>query len=209
MKSGKHAENLKSFVKRTIKESAHVEWKPVDPKRALVRAVLSADTPEARVDEAMAVIDREFVDLNELRVATELEMQSMLGAKFPDIERKAVRIVAILNAIFEKEGTLSFERLLTLGKKEVRAFLRDLPDMTPYVEGYLLMYGLESPAVPVDQELLNHLVETGVLEEGTTAEEAQKALETAMKAEEMHSFFVGSRVVVTERLSKRKKSASA
>lgn len=205
MKSGKHADNLKGFVKRTIKEAGAPEWVALDAKRAMVRGILSAETTEARVDEAMAVIDKEFVDLNELRVATELEMQSMLGVKFADIERKAVRIVTVLNAIFEKEGTLSFERLKTLGKKEARAFLRELPDMTAYVEAYVMLYGLESPAVPVDKELLGLLVEHDVLEEETSAEDAQKALEGSMKADEMHAFFVGSRAAVSERIGKRKK----
>lgn len=205
MKSGKHAEQMKAFVKRSIKESGGAEWAALDAKRALVRGILSAETTEARVDEAMVVIDREFVDLNELRVATELEMQSMLGVKFPDIERKAVRIVAILNAIFEKEGTLSFERLKTLGKKEARAFLRELPEMTPYVEAYTLMYGLESPAVPVDRELVALLVEEEAVDEGSTLEDVQKWLEGAMKVEEMHAFFQGSRALVGERLGKKKK----
>lgn len=205
MKSGKHAEQMKAFVKRSIKESGGAEWAALDAKRALVQGILSAETTEAKATEAMLVIDREFVDLNELRVATELEMQSMLGVKFPDIERKAVRIVAILNAIFEKEGTLSFERLKTLGKKEARAFLRELPEMTPYVEAYTLMYGLESPAVPVDRELVALLVEEEAVDEGSSLEDVQKWLEGAMKVEEMHAFFQGSRALVGERLGKKKK----
>ena len=63
---------------------------PLDPLKALVRGAMSFDVPDARADEAMAVIDREFVDLNELRVATELEVQELLGNKYPAIERRAM-----------------------------------------------------------------------------------------------------------------------
>lgn len=204
MKSAKSTDSLKSWVKKLLKEVYAGELLPLDPRRAVVRAVLSADTSEARADEAMKVIDAEFVDLNEVRVATELELQAMLGPKYPDIERRVARMLTVLNAIFDKEGTLSFERIKALPKKEARAWLRELPDMTPYVEAYLMMYGLESPAMPVDDELVLILNELGHVEDGQTAFDVQKHLEAAAKPEDLHALHVGARKLVSER-SRRKK----
>ena len=92
MKSAtKHAEELRSLFKRLTKDcKPEPRQPPLDPLKALVRGAMSFDVPDARADEAMAVIDREFVDLNELRVATELEVQELLGNKYPAIERRAM-----------------------------------------------------------------------------------------------------------------------
>lgn len=197
MKNAKTGENLKSFVKKAIKEGKGAKITPLDPLRALVRGILSYDIStyggESKVDDALAVIEREFCDLNELRVATELELQDMLGLKYPDIERRAVRIVAILNAVFEKEGTLSFERIKAMNKKEIRQFLSELPEMTTFIEAYTMLFGFESSALPVDAELVALLIEQEAAEEGTTPEEAQKALENQLKADEIPEFHAGSR----------------
>jgi endonuclease III len=206
MKNAKTVENLKTFVKKALKEGKGAEVTQMDPLRALVRGILSYDLAggggEGRVDEAFVVIDREFCDLNELRVATELELQDMLGVKYPDIERRAVRIVAILNTVFEKEGTLSFERIKALGKKEIRQFLREMPEMTPYIEAYTMLYGFDSAAVPVDGELLELLVENEAAEEGTTVEEAQKAIENQLKADEIPEFHAGNRKLLAGKKKK-------
>jgi hypothetical protein len=46
-------------------------------------------------------IEKEFVDLNELRVATDLEIQELLGTRYPDIQRRVAMITQSLNNIFE------------------------------------------------------------------------------------------------------------
>lgn len=202
MKNPKHNENLKSFAKKVLKESKKSEITQIDPLRAIVRGVLTADLSEARADEAFEVIDREFVDLNELRVGTELELQDMLGEKYPGIEGRAMKMVAILNAVFEKEGTLTLDRVKALGKKEIRQYFRELPEMTPYVEAYIMMYGFDSAAVPVDNELLAMLVDADAADENSTVEEVQKSLENHLKVEEMIDFHVGARKLVAGKKKK-------
>lgn len=185
----KHADNLKSLYKKLLKEGKPDDRAPIDPLRAMVIGTLSFDASDNRVKDAMAVIDEVFVDLNELRVATELELVEMLGSKYPGIEHRAMMMREMLNAIFEKEHTLSFERIKTLGKKEVRAFLRDLPEMTPFVEAYTLLVGFEESAVPVDEMMLNVLREHAAIEDDTTLADAQRFVESHVKADEQFSFF--------------------
>ena len=43
----------------------------------------------------MQAIEQEFVDLNELRVATDLEIQELLGARYPQIEERVAMITAV------------------------------------------------------------------------------------------------------------------
>ena len=133
--AGKYAEELKALVKKFGKEGKAQPLQKQDPLRTLARAIFSFDTTDAKADEALAVVDREFVDINELRVATELEVEDLIGPRYPQIAKRAGMISSIFNGIFDKEGVLSLDRVSTLKKAEIRQFLKELPGMTPYVEG--------------------------------------------------------------------------
>ena len=185
----KHAEDLRSLMKRLARDCRPEPKEPLDPLTALVRGAMSLDVPDARADEAMAAIGREFVDLNELRVATELEVQEMLGTRYPGIERRVSMITQALNAIFEKEHTLSLDRLKTISKRDARQFLRDLPDMHPFVEAYVMLFAFDGHAVPVDEQMLAYLREAGIVEADTPLDEAQRFVEHAVKAEESYDWY--------------------
>ena len=185
----KHAETLRSLFKGLLKEGKPQPMNKIDPLKALVRGAMMFDVSDNRADEAMKLVEREFVNLNELRVATDLEIQELLGTRYPAIEKRVEMITGCLNRIFEKEHTLSLDRLKTISKRDARQFLRDLPDMHPFVEAYVMLVGFEAPAVPVDDEIVNYLREEGVLEEKATLDEAQRFLEHNLKAEECYEFF--------------------
>jgi hypothetical protein len=102
-------------------------------------------------------------------------------------------ITQSLNAIFEKEHTLNLERLVTISKRDARQFLRDLPEVHPFVEAYVMLFAFEGHTVPIDTQILDYLKEEGVLESETTLEEAQKFVEHHIKAEECHDFYAAVR----------------
>ena len=212
MKSAtKHAEELRSLFKRLLKEHKPGPWERQEPLKALVRGAMSYDMPDNRAEEAMRAIDKEFVDLNELRVATDLEIQELLGNRYPQIEKRVAMITLSLNAIFEKEHTLNLERLMTISKRDARQFLRDLPEMHPFVEAYVMLFAFEGHTVPIDTQILDYLKEEGVLEPETSLEEAQKFLEHHIKAEECHDFYAAVRAAAQGggEDSKKKKKAKA
>jgi endonuclease III len=185
----KHAENLKNLHKKLLKEGKPEPKQTIDPLRAIVMGTLSADTPDSRVQAAMAVIDSEFVSINELRVATELEVISLIGEKYPDIEHRALVLREMLNYLFEKEHTLTLDRIKTLGRKESRTALRELPEITSYIEAYTALFGFDEPAVPVDQGMLEILQSADAVEKETTPEEAQKFVESQIKGDDCYEFF--------------------
>ncbi len=196
----KHADNLRSLFKKLLKEGKPEPKQAVEPLRALVLGILSFDTADSRAQQAMEIIDREFVDINELRVATELEVIEIISPKYPQIEQRALMFHATLNQIFEKEHTLSFERIKTLGKKEARAMIKELPEMSPFVEGYTTLYGFDSGAIPIDDSILELLKESDTIEAETTHDEAQKFIESQLKADEMYDFyFVARRSVLAKK----------
>lgn len=185
----KHADELKSLFKRLLKEGKPPEREPLEPLKALVRGAMSYDVSDNRAEDAMRAIDREFVDLNELRVATDLEIQELLGTRYPDIERRVAMITQSLNAIFEKEHTLSLDRMKEISKRDTRQFIRELPDIHPFVEAYVMLMAFDGHAVPVDDEILALLKEEGVVDEETSVEDAQKFVEHHLKADDCYDFF--------------------
>jgi len=200
----KHAEELKSLCRKLIKEHKPGERAAQEPLWALVRGAMSYDVADERVEQAIKVIEKEFVDLNELRVATELEVQDLLGMRYPQIEERVKRITAALNAIFEKEHTLSLNRLKEVSRRDARQFLRDLPEMHPFVEAYVMLYSFDGHAVPIDDGMLAYLAEEEIVEEGTNLEDAQKFVEHHIKAEECHPFFSALRSAVSEGKGKKR-----
>lgn len=205
----KYADALKSLFKKLKKEFTPAEKPAMEPLKALVRGTMSYDVTDARADEAMVVIDREYVDLNELRVATELEMQAMLGSRFPDIENRVSLITTALNAIFEKESTLSLERLKTISKRDARQFLRDLPGMTPFSEAYVMAFAFEGNAIPLDQNMADYVKEHDAADPDATLEDVQKFLEHNLKNEECYEFYSVLRQAAETTEPKKKAKAKA
>jgi endonuclease III len=190
MKSAtKHAEELRSLIKRLGKEHKPGPKEKQEPLKALVRGAMSFDVSDSRAEDAMKAIGKEFVDLNELRVATDLEIQELLGTRYPAIERRVAMITQSLNAIFEKEHTLNLDRLGTISKRDARQFLRDLPEIHPFVEAYVMLYAFDGHTVPLDDQIVEYLKAEGILEPETTLEEAQKFVEHHVKAEECHDVY--------------------
>jgi len=201
----KHAETLKSDFKKLLKEHKPDERAQQEPLKALVRGAMSYDVSDARAEEAMSAIEKEFVDLNELRVATDLEIQELLGTRYPDIERRVAMITQSLNNIFEREHTLSLDRLNEISKRDARQFLRELPDVHPFVEAYVMLMSYDGHSFPIDDEILAYLIDQGIVEEGTNLADAQKFIEHHLKAEECYDFFHAVRQVVAERAARRAK----
>src|SRR3954470_14921763 len=136
----KHAEEFRSLCKKWMREQKPEPLAPLDPLRALVQGAMSYDVPDAKAQDAMKAINREFVDLNELRVATDLEIQELLGQRYPQIEKRVAMITQSLNNIFEREHPRSLDRRKTISKKDARQFLRELPDIHPFVEAYVMLF---------------------------------------------------------------------
>jgi hypothetical protein len=200
----KHADTLRSLFRSLMREVKPEPLAKLDPLRALVRGAMSFDVSDSKADDAMKIIDREFVHLNELRVATELEAQAILGSRYPDIERRVTMLTRALNVIFEKEHTLSLDRLKTISRRDARQYVRELPEIHPFVEAYVMLAGFEGSAVPVDSEIVAFLVGEEVLEENATLDEAQRFLENNLKAEEYQDFFVCLRKAIFSHKRKKK-----
>jgi len=181
---------LKQLFKRLSREAKPPERAPMEPLDALVRGAMSFDVSDNRAEDAMKAISKEFVDLNELRVATDLEIHELLGVRYPEIEKRVAMITQCLNAIFEREHTMSLNRLKDVSKREARQFLRELPDIHPFVEAYIMLYAFDGSAFPLDDDMLEYLREQDAVDAETNLHDAQKFLENHVKADEVYDSYV-------------------
>ena len=203
--AGKHADDLRALMKRLVKEYKPEDREPQEPLKALVRGAMSFDVSDSRATDAMRAIETEFVDLNELRVATDLEIQELLGVKYPEIEKRVEMITRSLNNIFEREHTLSLERLNNISRRDAREFLRTLPDIHPFVEAYVRLYGFDGHSFPIDDEILGFFRDQGIVEDATPLDEAQRFVEHHLKAEECHDLFASLRAGGVDGKTRKKK----
>jgi endonuclease III len=204
----KYADALRSLNRQLAREHKPQPIEPAEPLRALVRGAMSYDVADGKAEDAMKAIEKEFVDLNELRVATDLEIQELLGVRYPDIERRVAMITQALNNIFEREHTLNLERLKTVSRRDARQFLRELPEIHPFVEAYVMLYAFGGHAFPIDEEILMYLKDEDVVDAEASLDDAQKFIEHNLKAEEIQPFYTAIRAAVFEE-SRRKKKAKA
>jgi endonuclease III len=196
--ASKHAATLKSLRRKLCRQHKAADRPELDPLRALVLGVLREDCDDAKANRAMAALDEEFVDVNELRVATELELSNLIGEDYPHVVDRSVRLREILMSVFDAEGRLSIARVAAMNKKEQRATLHGLPMMSPFVEGHVALLGFGQAAVPVDDRMRVYLVSQGVLEPSGTVEEAQRFLESHLKSDECWPFFHACRAEVSK-----------
>jgi hypothetical protein len=204
----KHAEDLKSLCRKLVREHKPQERGGQEPLIALVRGAMSFDVSDSRAADAIKAIEKEFVDLNELRVATDLEIQEMLGQRYPEIERRVRMITGSLNNIFEREHTLSLNRLKEISRRDARQFLRELPEIHPFVEAYVMMMALDGNAFPLDEMMLEYLKEEEVFEPDISLEDAQRFIEHHLKAEDLYPFYASLRAEAMEgNKGKRKQKA--
>src|SRR3954467_2684280 len=135
--AGKHADKLKSVGKKLVKEHKPQPKQSQEPLKSLVRGAMSYDVTDTRADDAMKAIEKEFVGLNELRVATDLEIQELLGTRYPEIEKRVAMITHALNGIFEKEHTRTGEGMKEVSTGAARHFLRSLSGINAFTEAYV------------------------------------------------------------------------
>jgi endonuclease III len=201
--ASKHAEVLKSLLKKIAKEKP--DRPEMEPIQAVVRGVLSMDADDLLVDEAMQKIETEFVDLNEFRVATELEVQDIIGESMPKIDEKSTVLRATLHAAFEAEQTLKLDRLREMKKAEIRQYLKDLGTMPPFAEAFVALNAFDIAAFPVDESIHDYLIDEEVVEEEATVEETQAFLESYIRADDMYGAYLAVREKALQHESKKVK----
>jgi len=209
--------NATKYQKKLKKLLAGIDKAPkappegANPYEVMLRAILEANASAKLTERAMAAIEEEFVDINELRVSPPKEVADCLGKDYPEARRKAHEITGVLNATYIRRNKLSFDHVEKMTKRELRRHLAEL-GLSAYPAACLMLCVFGGHAVPVDETLVECLEMGGYIEPGSALEDVQGFLERvilqkhALAAHELFREYIAKSA---RALARRRKAAAA
>lgn len=142
---------LQNLLKKSYKPVIPVDNRPL--MEHLLYACLLENAPYELADEALARLEQDFFDWNEVRVTTITELTEVLS-RLPDPTSAAIRLKKNLHGLFESTYSFDLEELRkqNLGKA-LQRFER-LPAMSSFILSYITQHGLGGHAIPLDSAAL-------------------------------------------------------
>ena len=209
----KDAKKYEKKIKKLLTglKSVRVRKADDDPIRLLVQSVMEADASRQQADKAMAVLDKEFVDFNELRVAQPRELVEILGKNYPWARARALELTEALNRIYRRASEVSLDYAADLSKRDLRRHLHEL-GLTHYAAARLVLFAFNGHAMPVDRNLLETLVMDEYVPDGASVEDVQGFLERIVSQKDAPAAFERLRRHVEKRsdaLTKKRKAEEA
>lgn len=150
-------------------------WKK-SPLDTLVAVILSQNTNDKNSFAAFEILKKRFGDWNDL-----------LDAPIPQIAKlikvgglaniKAKRIMEVLKAIKEKEGSLSLKHLGNMSPEEARQYLMQFKGIGPKSAAVIVAFAFEKPSFPIDTHIFRVLKRIPLIPEKTSYENAHIMME--------------------------------
>ena len=113
----------------------------------------------------MAKIRGSIVDFNDLRVFLPNEIVTLIGARYPLALERAQRMKTSLHSIYLGQHAVSLDHLADAGKRDAKALIEALEGIPPYVSARVLQRCFGVHVIPVDDRLVDLLIEAKVLSE--------------------------------------------
>ena len=148
----------------------------------IVVSMLLWESSIAHATKAFEGIQSELVDLNELRVCTPDELAPILGVRMPRSSERVLRLLSVLNTIYERENSLALVHLREMNKRDVVAYLAGIDGLPHFAIARVLLFTLGLHAVPLDERIAKKLVGEAVLEPGQTLDQHVSSLERMVRA---------------------------
>lgn len=119
----------------------------------LIASFLAWEAGPARAEGAMRRLLASVVDTNELRVCLPDELASFIGARYPRAQERMARLKSALNDLYRREHAVTLAPLLTMPKRDARAYLESLEGVPGFVAARVTLLGLDGHAFPVDERI--------------------------------------------------------
>lgn len=162
--SRKYARRLRGLIADLCEKFEIPEPEQVDPVTRLVSAFLMWEATSLHADEALRKINDTFVDHNELRACLPGELVELIGRRYPIAQERCQRLIASLNCIYQRQDQLALDHLTACNEDNVKAYLRSLDGMTPYVFGQIALLNFNIPILPIDRQLRDALAEDEIID---------------------------------------------
>ena len=183
MSAATSTKQLESFVRSVVKSYGPDEaYEAMTPIEEFIFSFLLWNTTTTKANVAQRKFSSDFVDFNELRVTQSEDIADLLGVQYPQREERVQRLLAALNDVYNREHAVALDSLKEMSKRDGRQYLNSISGMTPYVAARVTLVVLGGHATPVDDRMLEAMVEEDLFEDGTTCAEAIGALERVVRA---------------------------
>ncbi len=146
----------------------------------ILHAICLENTTNALADDVFDSLLEGFHDLNEIRVSTISELESVFSA-LGDAEWRAYRIRSVLQYVFDKEFCFDLDLLKKKTLEQAQKQLTKMKTLTPFVINHTLQVVLGSHAVPVDEKILNASKWLGLLPAEESIETASDSLKSSVR----------------------------
>jgi endonuclease III len=154
-----------------------------DVIEALVQQILDLGVPEKSGREAMKRLRDEFIDWNDMRVATVREIEDVLGTRYPKAREKAEDLRHLLADLYTAFRRMDVREALAGDGIET---LRALPETSNIRRDFVdraLLLAIGLKVFPCDEEQIRQIKFLGGIPKQLTLQQAQKRIEEALDIE--------------------------
>ena len=151
-----------------------------DVLHTILFGICLENAPYEAAEQAYGRLLSEFHDLNEIRVSSISELEAIF-ADLPGAENRAYFIRSVLQYIFEKHFEFDFELLRRKTLDQAAKQLKRIRDLSHFVRTYSLQTILGSHVIPMDDVLCDASVWLGLVEPGSSTEDASSSVKSAVK----------------------------
>jgi endonuclease III len=185
-----YAQKLKKLFS-ALKKGGEKPKKPAyqDPIEAIVFAILSENSTESGAKTALKKIQSHFVDFNDLRVARAEEIIEVIKPDIAEAEKCSVRLALILNAIFQKYDCLTLEDFTSSRKKAAKEILGKFNGMTSFVNSYIMLTIVNTPAAPLTENMIQYLKTYKTVDPKSDNEQVIAFVEKQISAANSYAFY--------------------
>ncbi|MSR47684.1 MAG: hypothetical protein EXS13_11580 [Planctomycetes bacterium] len=145
-----------------------------------------------KAQRALRILQKEFVDWNEVRVSSPAELKSVLkelGDK--DLDVKVEKLRALLASLWKERNATALEFLREMSPETRHRLLSNLGVIHQGIV-QVLLHGLAGPdaALPVPQGAVRTLTRIGLIERVHSDGAARKVMEKLIDPEDLHAYLL-------------------
>lgn len=180
--SAVHAKEVKTFFNRLKRSGPKpTTYDSSDYLQQFVFTVLSEGNSLSKAKTATTRLMNHMIDYNDLRVSTPEELTGVIEDDLADVMERTTTLVRILNAIYERENSVTLDAARIGTKKDTIAYLESLERMTPYVLAGIMLWSFDEHAIPVDEQMLAVLKRENLVDAEADVYSAQAFLKRQIK----------------------------
>ncbi len=153
----------------------------------ILHAICLENTTNPQADEVFDSLLAGFHDLNEIRVSTISELESVFIG-IGDAEWRSYRVRSVLQYVFDKEYCFDLDSMKKKTLDQAQKQLTKTKALTPFAINHTLQVVLGSHVVPVDEKVLNATKWIGLLPLDDTTETASDHLKSCVRKADVPLF---------------------